>query len=116
MPIYVYEHPETKECVEILQGMNEAHEYQDEDGVYWNRVFTSPNAAIDLDSDPFSHSQFVEKTKNGGTMGDLWDRSAEMSAKRAAQSGGVDPYKKQYFKDYSSKRGGEKHLSDPTAD
>ena len=112
MPIYVYQHPQTEEYKEIVQGMNEEHVYTDKDGVKWNRVFTSPNAAIDLDSDPFSQTQFLEKTKNAGTMGELWDRSADMSSKRAAQSGGTDPYKKQYLKDYSDARKGGKHPSE----
>jgi len=40
------------------------------------------------------------------------DRSAEWSEKRAAQNGGVDPVKKNYFKEYSKKRGGKKHEKD----
>ena len=67
---------------------------------------------MDLETDPFSQTQFLDKTQNAGTMGDLWDRSAEMSAKRAEKSGGVDPYRKDYFKKYSKERGGAKHLGD----
>ena len=112
MPIYLYQHPENERVIEIVQGMNEEHTYTDEEGVKWNRVFTSPNAAIDLDVDPFSTTQFLDKTANAGTMGELWDRSSELSQKRADQCGGVDPHKKDYFKDYSKKRGGSKHLDD----
>lgn len=112
MPIYLYQHPDSGETIEVSQGMNDIHEYIDDSGVQWSRIFLSPNAAIDLDSDPFSQTQFLEKTKNAGTMGELWDRSAEMSSKRAAQSGGTDPYKKQYLKDYSDARNGAKHLSE----
>lgn len=112
MPIYLYQHPDSSETIEVFQGMNDIHEYIDDSGVQWNRIFLSPNAAIDLDADPFSNSKFIEKTTNAGTMGELWDRSAEMSAKRAAQLGGTDPYKKQYLKDYSDKRKGAKHPSE----
>jgi hypothetical protein len=51
----------------------------------------------------------VKVTNKPGTIGDLWDRSAELSAKRADKNGGIDPVKEQYFKDYSEKRNGQKH-------
>ena len=91
--------------------MNDIHEYIDDSGVQWNRIFLSPNAAIDLDADPFSNSKFIEKTTNAGTMGEMWDRSAEMSDKRASMSGGVDPLRNNYLKNYSKKRGGGAHLN-----
>jgi hypothetical protein len=112
MPIYVYKHPELEEYVEVFQGMNDKHEYTDEFGIEWKRVFLAPNAAIDLETNPYDKQAFLDKTSNGGTMGDLWDRSAEMSQKRAEQNDGVDPYKKQYFKDYSKTRKGAKHHLD----
>ena len=43
-------------------------------------------------------------------MGDLWDRSKELSDKRAHENGGVDPIRANYEKDYSSKRKGKKKL------
>lgn len=112
MPIYLYKHPKSEEVKEIFQSMNDKHEYIDSEGVEWARVFISPNAAIDLDADPFSSSKFVEKTANAGTMGEMWDRSAEMSQKRASANGGTDPMKHKYYKNYSDSRGGAKHLSD----
>tara|TARA_Y100001963_G_C6756678_1_gene437263 strand:- start:707 stop:1054 length:348 start_codon:yes stop_codon:yes gene_type:complete len=112
MPIYIYQHPENEKYIEVIQGMNEDHVYFDESGLEWKRVFTTPNMAMDLETDPFSQNQFLEKTQNAGTMGDLWDRSAEMSAKRAEKAGGTDPYRKDYFKKYSKDRGGAKHLGD----
>ena len=112
MPIYVYQNPNTEEYIEIFQGMNDEHKYIDQSGLEWTRVFLSPNAAVDLDVNPFDRQAFIDKTNNAGTMGELWDRSAEMSRKRADQSGGVDPLKKQYFKDYSKKRKGAKHHLD----
>lgn len=112
MPIYIYKHPENEEYIEVFQGMNDKHEYTDEFGIEWKRVFLSPNAAIDLETNPFDKQAFLDKTKNPGTMGDLWDRSAEMSHKRAEKNDGVDPYKKKYFKDYSKSRKGAKHYLD----
>ena len=115
MPIYIYKHQESEQYKEIIQTMNEDHVYKDESGVEWSRVFTTPNMAVDIDTDPFSQNQFIEKTQNAGTMGDLWDRSAEMSAKRADKNGGLDPMKKDYFSNYAKERGGAKHLSDPNS-
>ena len=112
MPIYIYQNPKTEEYIEVIQTMHEDHVYHDEAGLEWKRIFTSPNMAIDLDTDPFSENSFIEKTKEAGTLGDMWDRSAEMSAKRAEKAGGVDPLKKDYFKKYSKERGGSKHLKD----
>ena len=112
MPIYIYQNPKTEEYIEILQGMNDDHVYFDESGLEWKRIFTTPNMAMDLENDPFNENQFLEKTKNAGTMGDMWDRSAEMSSKRAEKAGGIDPLRKDYFKKYSKDRGGSRHLKD----
>jgi hypothetical protein len=103
MPLYEYEHPKTKRRVTVIQKMTDVHEYI-EDGVKWNRVFDVPNASIDSQVDPFSEKQFMEKTKNfKGTMGDLWDMSAELSEKRAQKRGGIDPVKDKAVKTYEKK-------------
>lgn len=112
MPVYIYHNTETDEYREIFQGMNDVHEYYGKDGdeTSWKRVFTVPQARIDGELDPFSSKQFVDKTANKkGTYGDLLDRSAEMSAKRAALNGGVDPVKQNYYDKYSKERNGAKH-------
>ena len=82
-----------------------------ENGIKWNRVFSSPNAALDLNADPFSSKGFVEKTNSKGTMGDLMSRSQEMSEKRKNKLG-YDPVQKKYFQEYSKKRRGIKHHLD----
>lgn len=46
MPTYIYEHPETKQQIELKQTMTDKHEYIDKHGVKWNRVFDSPSAQI----------------------------------------------------------------------
>jgi len=113
MPLYTYRNPETGEEVDIIQGMNEVHEFTDGNGLKWDRVFYAPNASIDTKTDAFSQQKFVERTAaKKGSYGDLLDYSAEMSAKRAEQAGGIDPVKKQYLEDYSKKRNGAKHLAD----
>lgn len=112
MPLYSYLNTETDEYREIYQSMNDVHEYFGESGdeSTWKRVFTVPQTSIDSHVDPFSPKQFVDKTQNKkGTYGDLIDRSAEMSAKRAESAGGVDPVKQQYFDNYSKARKGAKH-------
>lgn len=114
MPIYVYEHPKTKKQIEIFQSSDDKHEFTDKKGIKWDRVFTAPNVLIDSKIDPFSESDFLEKTKSEkGSIGDLMDRSAELSDKRAQKAGGVDPIKERFFKEYSKKRKGKKHEGDP---
>ena len=109
MPIYVYKHPKKEEYIEILQGMNDEHVYE-QDGLAWERVFLAPNASIDSDIDPFNGRQFVDNTAaKKGTVGDMLDYSKELSQKRAEKNGGVDPVKQKYYKNYSKTRGGAKH-------
>lgn len=111
MPLYIYKHPESEEYIEVVQTMLEDHVYFDSEGVQWKRVFTIPNASIDTSVDPYSSSDFVRKTENKkGTYGDMMDYSKELSEVRASKNGGVDPVKEQYYKDYSAKRNGAKHI------
>lgn len=111
MPLYTFEHPETGELIDVLLGMNDEKKFIDEKGLKWERVFISPNAAIDSKIDPFSSQSFVDKTNSKGSMGDLIDRSKEMSDKRKNKLG-YDPVQKKYFENYSKKRRGIKHSLD----
>ena len=109
MPIYVYKHPEREEYREVIQGMNDEHKYS-EDGVEWSRVFLAPNASIDNSIDPFSKQQYIDATYNKkGTIGDMMDLSAELSAKRAEKSGGLDPVKEKFYDNYKKERKGTEH-------
>tara|TARA_R110000824_G_scaffold17971_9_gene71955 strand:- start:8436 stop:8822 length:387 start_codon:yes stop_codon:yes gene_type:complete len=109
MPIYVYKHPEEEKYREVFQRMNDEHVYS-EDKVEWQRIFLSPNASIDNSIDPFSNRQYIEATSNKkGTVGDMMDLSAELSAKRAEKSGGKDPLKEKFYNKYSKERGGAEH-------
>lgn len=102
MPLYIYEHPKTEEVIELIQGMNDKHEYIDDKGVKWNRLFSKPQAKT-VTIDPFSARDFVEKTRGTrGTVGDLWDQSAELSAARTKRYG-YDPVKDKTVKDYEKK-------------
>lgn len=108
MPLYIYEHPTTHEIKEIVQRMIDAHEYS-EGGVKWNRIFQKPQANTTGTVDPFSAKDFVNKTRDGrGTLGELWDRSAELSEKRKDKLG-HDPIKEKAIADYAKKTGGKKH-------
>jgi len=109
MPIYVYKHPERDEYREVIQGMNDEHKYS-EDGVEWSRVFLAPNASIDNSIDPFSSQQYMDATYNKkGTIGDMMDLSAELSAKRAEKCGGLDPVKEKFYDNYKKERKGAEH-------
>ena len=114
MPLYVYRNPLTGEDTEVLQGMNDAHEYE-EDGVKFKRIFTSPQAAIDTKVDPFSKRKFLEKTEKAGTtVGDMWDRSRDLSEHRAGVIGeNSDPVKNKFFKKFEANAGGSRHAKDP---
>ena len=109
MPLYLFKNPKTSKTVEILQSMKEEHVFIDDDGLEWERVWLSPNTAIDTEIDPFSETDFVDKTKSkNSTVGDLWDQSRELGEKRAKIHGGEDPVNKKYDKNYSKKRKGMK--------
>ena len=115
MPVYVYKHPKTEEVIELIQGMNDEHIYVDEKGVEWKRVFLSSQLKTESSIDHWNSNDFVEKTRySKGSYGDMLDRSAELSEKRAKDYGGEDPLKKKYFENYSKQRKGAKHPKDPT--
>ena len=106
MPLYTFEHPETGEQKEVLQKMTEPHKYEVE-GTSWKRVWTLPNAQIDADIDPFDKSAFARKTEyKKGTMGELFDRSKDLSEKRKNKLG-YDPVKEKHLKKYSKERRGK---------
>jgi hypothetical protein len=111
--IYVFKHPKREKYVEVVMGMREKHEYFDKRGLQWMRVFAAPQLTISAKIDPFSQKQFVEKTANKGSVGDLLDRSRELSERRKDKCGGVDPVQEKFFHKYSKKRKGYKHEADP---
>lgn len=112
MPLYTYEHPETEETIDVLQGMNEEHIYIDKSGLKWNRVYHAPQASVDASIDPFDKQSFKDKTNNKkGSYGDFLDKSKELSQQRKDKLG-FDPVQKKYFKEYSEKRRGVKHPLD----
>tara|TARA_R110000824_G_scaffold354295_1_gene541405 strand:+ start:342 stop:731 length:390 start_codon:yes stop_codon:yes gene_type:complete len=112
-PIYTYKHPDKNEYVEVIQAMKDDHVYIDEDGVRWEREYTSPNAQIKDTIDPFNKNQFLQKTADSkGTMGDMFDRSRELSEKRKERLG-KDPAQEKWFDNYAKNRKGKRHWDDP---
>jgi hypothetical protein len=110
MPIYLFQHPITKEITEVFQTMNQEHVFFDEKGIEHKRLYTSPNYSIDSKIDPFSASDFAEKTRNKkGTIGDLLNKSKELSERRGGESS--DPVLKNYFSSYEKEKG-VKHTSE----
>jgi len=107
MPEYLYKNPETGEILSVIQGMNDKHEFIDNNGLKWNRVLTAPTMSIDSQSiDPFSEKQFIDKTGNmKGTYGDMVDYSKEMSQMREEKLGKEDPLKRKTFDKYKKERG-----------
>ena len=113
MPMYIFSNPKTKEVKEVFFHMEDEKKYVDEDGLEWNRELSSPQLNTQGSIDPWSNSDFVNKTSDSkGTLGDLMDRSKELSNQRAKENGGVDPLKKKYYENYSKERKGAKHIDE----
>lgn len=110
MPIYIFENPSTGEIKEVVQRMNDDHVHIDDSGQEWKRVWVPFNFSIDGKINPWSKEEFNTAAENKNyTLGEMWDRSAEMSAARAEKEGGVDPVAREWKKDYSKKRKGAKY-------
>lgn len=109
MGIYIFQNPaDENEVVEIVQTMNEKHEYS-KDGISWFRVFTAPLASVDTSIDPLSARDFASKTANKReTLGDIWDRSREVAIKRTEMVG-KDTVKEKYYESWSKTRRNRLH-------
>jgi hypothetical protein len=109
MPVYIYQNPKNGQIKEIIQSVHDKHEYT-ENNLKWNRVFTVPEVntqdKLDINSNEKDFARVTGKQK--GTLGDLWDRSGELSEKREKVYG-KDPVKEKHFKDWSKKRKGKIH-------
>lgn len=111
MPIYSYYNPDNEsEIVDVVQGMNDEHVFF-KDGKKWNRKFYAPMACIDSDIDPNNREEFARRAAKYSTIGDLADKSRELSEKRKEKEG-FDPVEKKFFQDYSASRKGARHPKD----
>lgn len=114
MPFYIFENPETKERREVRQRMADVHEYTDENGLKWNRVFLAGNMSIDSRPNVDCTKSLANSTSNKKeTIGDIQDRAREASDKRKEKNG-YDPIQSKWFDSYAEKRGGKRHPKDPS--
>ena len=114
MPFYIFENPNDGERREVSQRMKDPHEYVDENGTKWNRIFVANNMAVDSRPDAFSTQSLANSTSNKKeTIGDIQDRARDASDKRKQQNG-YDPIQSKWFDSYSKKRGGKRHPKDPS--
>jgi len=98
MPIYRYKHPKSGKVVEIIQKMTDRHEYCDENGTQYERVFENPNLSKDTIINPFSKNDFINKAHDKKmNVGEMWDLSKDLSNKRK-QIDGKDKIKQNYNK------------------
>lgn len=108
MPLYIFQSRETGEVRDVFFHMEDIKIYNGENGDevdVWERQFTVPQASIDSRIDPFDNKAFIEKTgKNKGSLGDVLDRSKELSEIRAEKRGGKDPLKEKYLSKWKKDR------------
>lgn len=93
--------------------MNDTKDYRGPDGKAaqgaWKRIWTKPLMATDSQPlDIYSAKDFARVTNKGGQVGDLWQRSAELSAAREAKDG-KDSIKQTFYDEYAKKRKGYRH-------
>lgn len=125
MATYIYQtvpkDGEEPKQFEIVQSMKDAPlTHHPETGEPVRRVIVGGYGfnAKGMKIDPFSNTQFLERTsQKGGTLGELFDRSAELSEMRAAKTGGVeDPFRRKIYDNYSKKYKGTKHEGEMKAE
>jgi len=57
----MYQNPLSKEIIEISQSMNEVHEFIDDNGLAWERIFSIPQATIKNTKLDFRSKKDIEK-------------------------------------------------------
>lgn len=103
MPIYHYTNG--KKTVAIFQGMNDEHSYS-ENGEKFERVWSAPETSVDTKWDALNPEDFKKKTASKkGTLGDLFDKSLELSQQREKKCG-KDFVKEQTQEERRKQRGG----------
>lgn len=102
MPTYLFENETSGEVKEVFLAASEIKNFSPGDG--WKRVYTVPHLSTDTRINPFSSGDFIQKTKNKkGTIGDILDKSRELSLARGGENN--DPVLKKYYKDYEKEKG-----------
>lgn len=114
MPALPFQNPHTGEVKDIYVSIHETDKTKfqvqiDENGVAWKRIIENPNMAVDSKWDAFSERDFINKSATKrGSVGDLWQKSQELSEQREAKAG-VDGVKEKFYADYQKKHRGIKH-------
>ena len=112
MPQYLFANPNDEtQIVEVFFHMNDKKFYIDENGVEWRRIYTVPQACVDSDFDPRNKDEFIRRGAKYSTLGDLMDKSRELSEKRAEKEG-FDPKRREFFYEYARARKGKRHPQD----
>lgn len=113
MPVIDFQHTPTGKVDSVYLTMDAPREYAGPNGDQkgeWVRLWSVPNAAVDTKLDPHSAADFVKATnKKGGTLGELYDRAAELSHERASKEGGIDHVKQSFYADYKRRHKGVAH-------
>ncbi len=112
MPLYTFTSQSTGASKDIFFLMKDVPSigavFIDPTGHIWKRVTTKPGMNIDTRVDPYSSKDFIKATSKKDCVGSMWDRSKELSLKRADKDG-IDKVKQAYYTDYSKRRHGAKH-------
>lgn len=114
MPVYDYHHEESGKTISVFVPLSatdqERAQQMGEDGNVYRRVYAAPLAAQNMLHGDSTIADFRRATtdKRNLSVGEAWDISREMSERRAAKNGGVDPKKEQFYRDYE-KRTKSKH-------
>lgn len=115
MPYYTFQRDDGV-TEDVFRHMDEEKTYAGEKGDEvgrWTRIYHVPQMSLDTHIDPFDKNAFINNLSNKReTVGDTFDRSAELSEKRAAARGGVDPVKQKALENYAAKRHGKRHPSE----
>lgn len=112
MPFYLFQNIKTEEIREIFFHMIDEKIYNGENGKeidLWKRIYLSPNPAINtVNIDPFSKKDYAKWVENKKLkIGDMIDRSKELSEQREAKLGIDDPVKAKMFDKYKKQTGKE---------
>jgi hypothetical protein len=105
MPYYVFVNHETQEYRDVFFQMNDLKEYfGSEEEIAelgkseWKRVYSAPQMAIDVKVNPFSGKDFVRKTQNAKTYGELFDLSQQRESKLGAPDPQTEKAKENFYK------------------
>jgi hypothetical protein len=115
MPVHQFTHDPTGETIEVYVAATaptSEHQRQTKDGKVYKRVYAMPLTATNMatrigDGTRDDFRKCVDG-KKGLKLGDTWEISAEMSAKRAERNNGLDPVKEEGYAKWL-KETGKKH-------